>query len=160
MKLLMGVIPAKDRYWLDIVWPVILPGVTEVASLSNGEYSAFNVYQELFSGVSQLYLAYLDHEDTTHDQFQKAWIGKLNNPHQDFVGFAVIQLLPDSFHIFQAYLMPQYRNSEAFSICEQFIEKEARKMQAPYLSLRTNPQVVDVAKLGFEGNQIIYRKKL
>ena len=160
MKLLFGLIPCASQHYLDMAWQAVGQGVEEVAGLSMDEYTAANVYQQIFTGQGHLYMAYEDKDNTPEDQEANAFVKKIQTPLQDYVGFAVVQLLPQSFHIFQAYLRPEYRSTEAFMQCADYLEKKARFVKAPYISLSTNPAIVDVTKIGFRTTSSNYRKKL
>lgn len=160
MKLIMGLIPVKDRYFLDIVLPVIRPGIEEIANKSMGEYDYYSVVQDLLSGAMQLYMAYVDHDGITEKEFQKAFIGKLNDPTKDYVGFSIIQLLHTSLHIFQGYVAPEYRNTDVLGLGFTFLESQAKLLGAPYLSFAGVPEWGGMKDLGFTGTYQMHRKKI
>ena len=55
-QIVVGLIPCQNRYYLDLVWPIIRPGVQELANMSLGEITDFKVWSEIYGGSLQLYL--------------------------------------------------------------------------------------------------------
>jgi ribosomal protein S18 acetylase RimI-like enzyme len=96
------------------------------------------------------------------DKYQEQFITYMQNPQEKFVGFTIIEPLRHSgFHIFGIYIMPEYRETNLIRLGLTYLEGEARKMGAPYLSAATRHDVSGaLAKLGFVETTCNYRKKL
>jgi len=161
-KLIMGLIPCANRLYLGVAWPIIQPGVAELAQESLGEWDEWRVFREVYGGTMQLYMGYIDKTNTAQeDKFQEIFVEKLKTPETDYVGFLILQFLEKSAHIFAAYVMPAYRSSNVLAIGFKYIENEVRKMGAPYISLSTRPDVSGALQsLGFRAQYMTYRKKL
>ena len=161
MNLIMGVIPCKDRYWLDLCLPLIRPGVEELAEASQGEFTYYGVASEIFAGTMQLYMAYVNEDPIPDDKFQEVMVGKLNTPVKDFAGFVIIQLLPTSLHVHQAYLMPDYRNKEILAQGAEIMKKQAKLLGAPRLTMCTRSDVAGaLMQMGFKETYTTYSCKL
>ena len=117
-KLIVGVIPMKDRMFLDMAWAIIKPHVIELSNSSLNEYDESRVYLEVLDGYSTLFMFYLD--DTpgvTLNNLQQVFITKhleTSTPEKDFVGYVVVKydMLGKSMHTWQAYVRDEYRNNK------------------------------------------------
>lgn len=161
-KLVIGLIPAVNRFALDIVWPVIRPGVQEVAQLCEGEWDPYRVWKEVFGGTMHLYMGYLDRTGQAKpENFQEMFTQRLRNPFEDYAGFMAVQFLDTSAHVFAAYIMPAFRNSNIWQVGYDYIEAEVRKIGCPYLSVSMPHSTVESMKRrGFVEVMTNMRKKL
>jgi len=159
MKTIMGIIPVKDRFFLDKALLLVKPGIEELVAITNGEDSYFKVTSELYSGMKQLELIYEDTEDIPDDKHQMAVIGKLLNNAPGFLGFVIIELWQNSLHVYQTYLLPQYRALDVLHQAYTKIESQAKLLGAPYISLCTN-EVVLAQRFGFSPTYSMMRKKI
>ena len=153
--------PCKDRFFLDKCLTIIKPGLEEISGLTNGESSYFGITTELYSGTMQLSMGYIDTQNVTPDKEQMAVMQNVlsDKPDENYAGFVVLQLLQTSLHVFAAYLLPQFRHGELLQQGFDNIEKQARLLGAPYLSLCTKEHEL-VKRLGFSPTYTTYRKKL
>lgn len=159
MKIICGILPVKDRYFLDKSLILVKTGIEELTAATNGEDSYFKVTSDLYSGMKQLELFYEDTENTPEDKQQAVVIGKLLNDSPGFVGYVILELWQNSLHVYQTYLLPQYRVLEALQQVRGNIEKQAQLLGAPYISLCTNE--VEMAKrFGYIPIYTMLRKKL
>ena len=160
-QIVIGLIPCQNRYYLDLIWPIVKPGVVELANSTMGEWSDFKIWSEIYGGSLQLYLVYENSTPTKEGMNQEAFIEKLKTPDKDYVGFFVIQLLPTSVHVFAAWVQPQYRRSDMISRAGDFLEEQVKTMGAPYLSLATDPMFEDaLIRRGYKRTTVNFRKKL
>lgn len=159
-KIICGIIPCKDRFFLDKALSVIKPGVEEIVAMTAGEDTYYKVASELYAGIKQLEMIYLDDEDVPDDKEQATVIGKLlKEPSKDYVGFGILELWANSLHVYQAYLLPQYRGVHFLQQAYANLEKQARLLGAPYISVCTK-RAPEVARFGFVETYTTYRKKL
>lgn len=161
-QLLMGLIPCMNQFLLNAVAPVILPGIKEIAEMSMGEFTAYQVMNDILFGGKQLHMGYADRTGITPEQFQETFAKKLHEPAKDFVGFSIIEPLRNAgFHIFAVYIMPEFRDSNMLQNGLTYLEAEARKMGSPYISVSTRHDAsVALARMGFVETTSNYRKQL
>jgi len=161
-QLLMGLLPCMNQFLLNAVAPVILPGIRELAEASMGEFTAYQVMNDILFGGKQLHMAYADHTGITPEQFQETFAKKLQEPAKDFVGFSVIEPLRNAgFHIFAVYIMPEFRGSNMMKNGLEYLEAEAKKMGSPYISLSTaHGNGLAFSALGYIETTSNYRKQL
>ena len=135
----MGVVPCKDRFFLDAALKIIRPGIEETVALTMGENTYYGIVTELYAGTIQLSMAYIDETGAIpEDKEQAAVIHKLlTDGSKGCVGYAMFQLWPQSFHVYQGYLAPEYRNQGLVAQGMAKFEKQARLLGAPYLSICT-----------------------
>lgn len=162
VQLLMGLLPCMNQFLLNAVAPVILPGIKELAEMSLGEFTPYQVMNDILYGSKQLYMGYADHAGIESAQFQETFAKKLQEPSKDYVGFSIIEPLRNAgFHIFAVYIMPEFRETNMMQIGLAYLEKEARKMGSPSISLATRHDVSGaLARLGFSETTSNYRKTL
>lgn len=162
-QLIIGLIPALNRYYQDLVWAIIRPGVIELAGLSEGEWTDFKVFRDVYGGSDQLYLIYANNSE---DRFtpginQPAFIEKLKTPDKDYIGFFILQLFDHSVHVFCGWVAPQYRNTGIADKCSKFIEEQVKVMGAEYLSTSVLPGYGEaLTRRGYKKTTEVYRKKL
>ena len=160
MNLIMGIIPCKDRFFLDKALSVVKPGLEELSNQSNGETTYYGIVTELYSGTMQISMAYIDNDNTPDGKEQLTVMQKmLTDAPLDYAGFSIFQLWQNSFHVFAAYLVPQYRNGALLRQGFEKVEKQARLLGAPYISLCTREHEL-VKRLGFIETYATFRKKL
>ena len=164
MKIIGGVIPCKDRFFLDKALLFVKAGIEELAGKSNGEVTYYDVALQLYSGNYQLYMIYDDKEsNTTENQEQAVVIAKvLNGDDAAFVGFLILQFQQTAFHIFMAYSLPQFRHdSDIVGQSWAKVIKQAKLYGAPYISLCTSREFGEMVKRnGFVEQYTHYRLKL
>lgn len=160
-QIVIGLIPCQNRYYLDLVWPIIKPGVVELANASEGEWTDFRVWSEIYGGSFQLYMIYLNTDPAKPGVNQEAFVEKLKTPDKDYAGFYIIQLLQTSVHVFAAWVQPEYRKSNVISRAGDFLEEQVKGMGAPYLSLATHPMFAEALfARGYKRTTVNFRKKL
>ena len=163
IQLIMGLIPCQNQYILNVVSPVIMPGLRELERMAMEEYTAGQIMNDILFGAKQLHMAYLEKSVfVPEDKYQEQFISYMQNPQEKFVGFTIIEPLRHSgFHIFGLYIMPEYRETNVIKYGLTYLEEQARKMGSPYLSAATRHDVSGaLAKLGFMETTCNYRKKL
>ena len=163
IQLIMGLIPCQNQYILNVVSPVIMPGLKELERISMEEFTAGQIMNDILFGGKQLHMAYLDKTGVVpQGKYQEQFVSYLQNPQENFVGFTVIEPLRHSgFHIFGIYILPEFRETNLIKYGLAYLEGEARKMGAPYLSAATRHDVSGaLAKLGFVETTCNYRKRL
>lgn len=162
-QVIVGLIPSQNQFVLNAIAPVIMPGMKELAEQSMEEFTVFQVMTDILYGAKQLHMFYIDRTGTVKpENFQENFAQRLQEPAKDFAGFSIIEPLRNSgFHIFAAWINPEYRNTQIMPIGMAYLEGEARKMGSPYLSLATRPDVVGgLERLGYKPTTMNYRKKL
>jgi GNAT superfamily N-acetyltransferase len=160
---IIGLIPCYNMDFLQPAWSVVRPGVEEVAQIALGEFSALSVYQGIYSGRYQLYLAYLDPSNTaTEENNQRMFIDKLRTPDVDFGGFCILDIMRnESVHVFAVYIMPQYRGKNLWDIGVSYIEKEIKKIGAKVITSSVQRHTLDAMKArGYEEALVNVRKKI
>jgi len=163
-QLIVGLIPCQNRYFLDIIWPVIKPGLDSLCEQSMGELTAYEVWRDVFHGKQHLYLLYSDDSGMPVDEFrfQEVFLDKMKSPRKGFVAFGLMSFLPHTALITIAHIEPEYRGTVVFQKAYDFLEREAKKMNAPYLSAATPypPLEEKLKKAGYTAVYTVYRKKL
>lgn len=162
-QVVLGLIPCQNRYYQDLIWPVIRKGVQTMAEASEGEWTEFRAWSELYAGSIQLYVMYVN--DTPSEEKpginQQAFIEKLKTPEKDYAGFFALQLFPSSVHVFVVWVEPEYRKTEIGSMALDFLEEQVRGMGAPFMSAAVVPDLLEPAKKrGYKYMTINVRKKL
>ncbi|NKE69905.1 hypothetical protein [Candidatus Manganitrophus noduliformans] len=131
----------KDKF--DAIWSEIKPFVEELAAASAGEYDAYSVAHALLFGTAHLY------------------VGRLTNPARTFVGYLLIRYEPQSCHIWQAYIAPEFRKTNVFQMGADYIEREFKKMGAKQITFSATREWGEVIeKMGFTRTYTIWRKSL
>jgi hypothetical protein len=161
-QLILGLIPCMNQFLLNAVAPVILPGLKELAEASMGEFTAYQVMNDILFGGKQLHMAYADYTGITPEQFQETFAKKLQEPAKDYVGFSVIEPLRNAgFHIYAVYIMPEFRDSNMMQNGLAYLEREAKKMGSPFISLCTRHDASGAfARMGYVETTSNYRKQL
>jgi len=161
-QLILGLLPCMNQFLLNAVAPVILPGIKELAEASVGEFTAYQVMNDILFGGKQLHMGYADRTGIQPEQFQETFAKKLQEPARDFVGFSIIEPLRNAgFHIFAVYIMPEFRGSNIMKNGLEYLEAEAKKMGSPYISLSTaHGNGVAFSALGYVETTSNFRKKI
>lgn len=162
VQLILGLLPCQNQYLLNAVAPIILPGIKDLAAASMGEFTPYQVMNDILYGSKQLHLGYADRTGIQPEQFQETFAKKLQEPAKDFVGFSVIEPLRNAgFHIFAVYIMPEYRESNMMQNGLAYLEAEAKKMGSPFISLCTRHDASGAfARMGYVETTSNYRKQL
>jgi len=161
--IIIGLIPCWNRFFLDPVWTVIRPGVQELAQIALDEFDALWVWQQIFSGQFQLYMAYTDKTGTaTPERYQEMIVEKLRKPSEDFVGFFILDVFRKrSVHVFAAYIMPEYRDKTLWEIGYDYIESQVKALGAKELTVTMPKSTLEsMKKRGFEEGLLNMRKVL
>ena len=162
MKIICGVIPCKDRFFLDKALVIIQKDVAMLTDLTLGEDSYYKIVSDLYAGIKQLMMVYLDNENIIEDRQQAVVIGKmLNGGDKDYVGYGILEFWPTSLHIYQICFVGPYKQS--FDILHQAymeVERQAKLVGAPYLSLCTKDEKAMALRYGFQETYTMFRRKL
>ncbi|TFH32260.1 MAG: hypothetical protein E4G97_02825 [Deltaproteobacteria bacterium] len=163
-QIIYGLIPSQNQDVLKTCSPILLPGLEELAAASMGEFEAGHIMFDILYGAKQAYVFYANKgpeipEDQSRMDFARRIVG---NPKPDFAGFAILEPMRQAgFHVYAAYVEPEFRSTNIMQVALAALEKEAAKMGSPYLSLATR---VDVAggleRLGYKVSTANYRKKI
>jgi|GEM_PF-2123704 len=162
-QLIIGMIPSHNQFILDAIAPVIMPGIEELVVQSMGEFTAFQTMFDILYGGKQLRLFYMNFgEEVKEEEFQMHFANRLQTPAKDYAGFAIVQPLRESgYHVFAGYVVPEYRRENVAMMVAGFLEREAIKMGAPYISTTTSPMyAAGVEKAGYTRTTVNLRKKL
>ena len=162
-KLVVGIVH-NDLFGLfKVIWPVIQPGVAELAQESNGEYEEWQVHRAILDKRYEVLMVYMDRTGTAEpEKYQEYFAKHLETPLQDFVGFAILEpFVKDRAHIFQVYILPQYRNTNILKLGLEFIENYMKTLKRPSLSVCTRADASAALRgMGFKEQYTTYFKKL
>ena len=165
-NLIMGVVPCKDRFFLDKALALVKPGIEEIVAFSDGEDTYYNIVMGLYSGTKQLELIYTDEEGIDVDKQQAVVISMLlghNKEEADikknYAGFAILELMPTSLHVYQLYIAPEHRGLDKLGKVHDIIVGQAKLLGAPYISFVTN-ELAGAKHFGFKETYTMFRKKL
>lgn len=162
-QVVIGVVPCLNHLFLDPAWETIGEYVEELSRASDGEYTAYQVYESLFCGRSHLFIAYLNTTDmVTPDNMQVLALKHLQEKKKDFIGYMILRYEHDSVHIWQGFIAPEYRHTNLPGYAFQFVEDEARRIKAPYITF-SSPRAGwgEVCKAaGYKEMYSIYRKRV
>lgn len=162
-QIIFGLIPNQNQYILNLISPIILPGLKELADTSLEEFTVGQVMNDILFGGKQLHLIYSDSSGTaTKELHQERFAQMLQTPERGYAGFVIIEPLRIAgFHIYAGYVLPEFRNTNILSLGLAYLEGEAKKMGSPYISMATRPNVADgLERLGYKPTTMNYRKKL
>ena len=165
-QLIIGTVPCGTGYepLHRLAWKLIKPYVDDLANKTQGEYTSYKVKTNLWSGQASLHLGYMDDSgEVTADNVGDMVVKHLiNNPKKDFVGYIITRLDPDSIHIWQVVVMPEYQNTNAFKLGYGYLEgyfKEIGDMDITFSTLRDGWHK-QCQELGFTEIYTVYRKSL
>ena len=160
---IIGLLPCWNRFFLDPAWSVVRPGVEELAQIALGEFDPYWVWQQVYSGQFQLYVAYTDSTGTaTPEKFQEMFVEKIRTPEKDYIGFFILDVFrKKSVHVFAAYIMPEYRDKGIWEIGMTYIESQVNMIGAKELSVTMPRTTLESMKArGFEEGLMNMRKIL
>lgn len=162
-KLVMGLVPCLNQYFIDKAWKVVKPYVQKIADLTQGEYDIYKVWQDMYFGQAHLYMCY-EHtgDDIIPEKFQEKFINCLQTPEVGFVGYAIIRFEPKNAHIWQAFITEKHQNTDTLKLCFDYIEKVVKDVGAPCLTFSTQRKGWSVMcqQLEFSETYTVYRKEL
>ncbi|MBI5560575.1 MAG: hypothetical protein HY883_04815, partial [Deltaproteobacteria bacterium] len=117
-QLVMEIIPCLSPL-LSMAWPTIKPLVEELAEKSMGEFTVFDVYKEIYFGSVTLYMGSVVEDKEAYESGEPT--------KKTFAGYALVRLEKNSAHIWQIYIMPEYRMTNLFEVGCEWVEQEVRK---------------------------------
>lgn len=131
---------------VNMVWPTVKPHIEELASQSHGDFTVYDVYKEVFYGSAFLLLGYM-----VDDKKEKK-----------FIGFVIYKLEKTAAHIWQTFIIPEYRATNVFDLGYRWIESELKKTGAEYISMSIDKGQWhhSMQKLGYSETFTIYRKRI
>jgi hypothetical protein len=160
---IIGLLPCWNRDFLDPAWSVVRPGVEELAQIALGEFDAYWVWQQIYSGQFQLYMGYTDKTGkATPKEYQMMFPEKLRTPDKDYLGFFILDVFrKNSVHVFAAYIMPEFRDKGIWEMGYEYIESQVKAIGAKELSV-TMPRstLLSMKARGFEEGLLNMRKIL
>jgi GNAT superfamily N-acetyltransferase len=162
-QVIVGLIPSQNQFILNAIAPVIMPGMKELAEQSMEEFTAYQLMTDILYGAKQLHMFYIDRAGTVEpENFQADFARRLQEPAKDFAGFTIIEPIRNSgFHIFAGWVAPEFRRANVAKVVFSYLEKEARKMGAPYISTATSRMfAAGVESVGLVETTVNFRKKL
>jgi hypothetical protein len=160
---IIGLLPCWNRDFLDPAWSVVRPGVEELAQIALGEFDAYWVWQQIYSGQFQLYMAYTDKTGTaTQDRFQAMFPEKLRTPDKDYVGFFILDVFrKKAVHVFAGYIMPEFRDKGIWEMGYDYIESQVKMIGAKEVTVTMPASTLPSMKArGFEEGLLNMRKIL
>jgi len=151
--LILGLMPCWNQDYLNAAWPVVRPGVEELAQIAGGEFDSLFVYQQVFSGRFQLYMGYTDLTGKAiPKEYQMHLPEKLRTAEKDFLGFFILDLFrPKAIHVFAAYIMPEFRNRGIYEIAYEYIESQVKMIGAKEVTASVSKEAAESMRgRGFE----------
>jgi len=136
-SLIVGVVPALNKLFLDAAWNVIRPAVEKITNMSMGEYKLEQVYWKIFYGNAFLYMAYFDSIDpkTTEQAYIAVKLGsRPEETKKKCIGYFILQPVDSGCLIWQAFILRAYQNEDTLRLGVEKIKAEAKRIGAPYLS--------------------------
>jgi len=148
--------PCLIKPMLDMDWAIVKPYVEELAFKSMGDFTSYSTYKELFIGRATLIIGYLLDENDVESFSQGREVEK------EFVGYIIIKFEETSYHIWQLYILPKYRNAEYLRDGFDEILKDAKNTGAPTLSVSAIKDEFNntLNRFGMKETFTIYRKDL
>jgi hypothetical protein len=130
-KLILGQIPCFNVQLVGALWALIKPQVEKFAAESVGEYTVNEVWQSIYFGKSFVYFSYLsqDEKDIEYANRGSEFANLLalryltQKKEKDLCGFMIVRLDPDSVHIWNAYIYPEYQNTNIFELGYKAVEE-------------------------------------
>ena len=144
---------------VNMVWPTIKPYVQELAGESAGEFSEMDVFQEVMYGSAFLYMGYMVKDAEAYKKGEPV--------EKTFVAYAIAKLNtklygPDTVHVWQACIVPEYRNTNVFELGWMKLREEFTKMGAKKVSLsaKRDNWIHVCQKLGLKETFAVFRGDL
>lgn len=139
---------------INMIWPTIKPFVQELADASFGEFTVWDTWLRIFYGPYVLYAGYIVDDIDAYNA------GK---PYTEtFAGYLIILYDKESkgVHIWQAFILPQFRGVELLKEGYSEIEKEFSKMGSPYMSVSASRKDWHdfLRSIGYTETYTVYRK--
>lgn len=162
-QLLMGLVRCLDAALLEAAWNLIKDKVKVLSEASIGEYTQMDVWSSIYFGRSYLYVAYVEAGRVKAEDAQAFIADRLNrNPEKDFVGYMVVRIDDNAFHIWQAHIEEKFAGTNVMAMGIDFLKKKARDIGGSFLSFSSyRPGWEKIAsKIGFERTYTVYRAKL
>jgi len=160
---IIGLIPCWNRFFLDPAWSAVRLGVQELAQIALDEFTPLYVWQQVFSGRFQLYLAYIDRTGTaTEPKYQEMFVERLRTPLVDFAGFFILDVMREkAIHVFAGYIMPEYRDKNLWQIGYDYIESQVKSIGAKELTVTMPKETLESMKArGYDEGLLNMRKIL
>ena len=163
-RVCIGHVDSKFREMFEILWNLIRPHVEAIANTTLAEYSAYHVRESIRHGFSDLWIGYIDRTCVANSaNAQENFVSFMDTrKYEDIFGYVVTRYEPNSVHIWQAYVKPEFQHTNAMEQGFKFLCDTMKNYSAEYLTFSSNRQGwKDVAeKLGFQEIHTIYRMKL
>lgn len=164
-QIIFGILPANNKYFLDLGWFFCRDEIANLAKEVGDNYTAIDIYREVYTGSSFLYLSFVlyDEEEVTPEKYQEKLLEVLSQKDKaTFLGYFVARLEESNIHIWQAFIKPAYRGTNAFAKGSEYIEKQAKEMGSPSMTFSSHlPQWKEmVEKIGFKHHLTLYKKIL
>jgi hypothetical protein len=169
-KLILGQVPCFNVQLIGAIWNIIKPHVKKFADESAGEYSVNDIWQSIYFGKSFVYFSYLskDEKDIEYANRGNEFANLLalryltQKKEKDFCAFMIIRFDPDSVHIWNAYIFPEYQNTNIFEIGYQAVEKVLKDIGTPAITFSSSREAwgKKIEEIGFKEIYTIYRKEL
>ena len=143
-------------------WNLIQPHAEALANKTNGEYTGYTLKQALWNGNASLHLAYMDDSGKASPENNAALVLKhLATPEKDFVGYIITRLDPQSMHIWQVVIMPEYQNTNAFNLGFEYLKTFLKMWGLPDVTLSSQREGWHhkCIELGFVELYTVYRQK-
>lgn len=163
-QLIMGTIPCGTQYspLHEKAWNLVQPYVDDMANKTNGEYTGYTVKRSLWFGEASLHLAYMDNSGkATKENSGEMIVSHLADPTKDFVGYIITRLDPQSLHIWQVFIMPEYQNTNAFKLGYKYLDEFVKMWNCPDVTLSSQREGwhKQCTELGFTELYTVYRKR-
>ena len=169
-KLILGQVPCFNVQLMSAIWDLIKPQIKNFADGSAGEYSINDIWQSIYFGKSFIYFLYLsrDEKDIEYANRGNEFANLLalryltQKKEKDLCGFMVVRLDPDSVHIWNAYIYPEYQKTNIFEIGYEAVEKVLKDIGTPAITFSSSRKgwAKKVEAIGFKEVYTIYRKQL
>lgn len=162
-QLLMGLVPCLNPAFLQSAWKLIKEKVEALAVASIGEYTLMDVWRSIYFGQSHLYMAYVEEGKVKSEDAQAFIVDRLNtNPEKDFVGYMIVRIDNNGFHIWQAHIEEKFAGTNIMAMGIEFLKKQAKEVGAEVLSFSSYRKGWEriAAKLDFQPTYTVYRTKL
>jgi GNAT superfamily N-acetyltransferase len=103
-----------------------------MAKFSGGEYQSYDVFKAIWFGGSFLYIGYMC-DSKSDSEFAALSVDNANlivakyvtmKREKDFVGYTVVRLDDSGAHVWQASVTKEYRGTNLFEMCVEFIVQQ------------------------------------
>lgn len=169
-KLILGQVPCLNTQLIGAVWELIKDQVKIFAEESCGEYTQNDVWQSIYFGKSFVYFSYItkDEKDIEYANRGSEFANTLalryltQKKEEDFCGFMIARLDPESVHIWNAYVTPKFQNTNIFEIGYKAVEKTLQDIGTPAITFSSTKRAwgKKIKEIGFDEVYTIFRKEL